>query len=142
MKHWVEALLSEQVDDETWAGTQMEKHDFRAALARFADHWSKVEQEIKAATIVMPQYVAENLEDASKRVSRPLAQISIPPSVAESLGATKEVETSQSDGQSDPRRDPSTKAVPGSRIRTLSTSFMIGSRGGTLTASMICHVVL
>lgn len=107
----------------------MEKHDFRAALARFADHWSKFEQEIKAATIVMPQYVAENLEDASKRVSRPLAQISIPPSVAESLGATKEVKTSQSDGQSDPRRDPSTKAVPGSRIRTLSTSFMIGSRG-------------
>ena len=112
----------------------MEKHDFRAALARFANHWSKVEQGIKAAAIVMPQYGAENLEDASKRASSPLAQISVPPLVAESLGATKEMETSQSDGQSDgqsdPRREPSTKAVPGSRIRTLSTGFMIGSRGG------------
>lgn len=129
VKHWVEALLSEQVDDETWTGTQMEKHDFRAALARFADHWSKVEEEIKAAAIVMPQYVAENLEDASKQASIPLAQISIPPLVAESLGATKEVERSQSNGQSGPRRDPSTTAVPGSRIRTLPTGFMTGSRG-------------
>lgn len=129
MKHWVEALLSEQVDDETWTGTQMEKHNFRAALARFADHWSKVEEEIKAAAIVMPPYVAENLEDASKRASSPLAQISIPPLGAKSLGATKEVETSQSDGQSGPRRDPSTTAVPGSRIRTLPTGFMTGSRG-------------
>lgn len=38
VKDWIEALLSEQVDDETWPGTRMEKRDFRAALARFADH--------------------------------------------------------------------------------------------------------
>lgn len=103
VKHWVEAILSEQVDDESWTGTQMEKHDFRSALARFADHWSKVEQEIKAAAIAMPQYVAEN-------------------------GATKEAEVPQSDCQSDPLQDPSITAVPGSRRRTIPAGFMAGSR--------------
>lgn len=128
VKHWVEALLSEQVDDETWTGTQMEKHDFRAALARFADHWSKVEQEIKAAAIAMPQYVAENLEDASKRASGMIDQFSIPPLVAESLGATKEAEVPQRNRQSDPLKDPSITAVPGSRRRTIPASFMAGPR--------------
>lgn len=119
VKHWVEAILSEQVDDETWTGTLMEKHDFRAALARFADHWSKVGQEIKAAAMVMPQYVAENLEDASKRSSSLIDQISIPPLVAENLGATKGTEISQSDCQSDPCKDSLITAVPGSRRRTI-----------------------
>lgn len=68
----------------------MEKHDFRAALVRFADHWSKVGQEIKAAAIAIPQYVAENLEDASELAGSLIDPISIPSPVAESLGAKKE----------------------------------------------------
>lgn len=128
VKHWVEALLSEQVDDESWTDTLMENPDFRAALARFADHWSKVGQEIKAAAIVMPQYVAENLEDASKRASSLIDQISISPLVAESIGATKGAKIFQSDCQSDPCKDPLIIAVPGSRRRTIPASPITGSR--------------
>lgn len=59
----------------------------------------------------MLQYVAKNLEDGSRQESSPLAQIAIPPLVAESFVATQEMETTQNDGWSDPRRYPSTRAV-------------------------------
>lgn len=76
----------------------------------------------------MPQYVAENLEDATKRASSVIDQISIPPVVAEGLGATKGAGLSQSDCKSDPLKDPLITAIPGSQRRIMPASFMTGSR--------------